>query len=249
MKTLLSGGCSFIYGSELSDSPAVYSHNSHSNKTWPALYAKSRNLNYKTCAVCGASNRGIVRYIINEVEKNFPDYVVIQWTFLHRYEIRLNRHDLDENDSFYYALYHYQSTDFVNKENHLNDAIKNLHPLLKNFATFWFRHVDDDISQLYYYYQSKIELANYLRYKNIPFVFTDSQTPHSHFLEHTSDKTLHTLYKLNTEIPQFLFENRGFYDWSKLKKFNFGISHPLDDAHESAFNFISQDLDSFLNIK
>jgi hypothetical protein len=246
MKKLLSAGCSFIYGSELSDSPQMYSTNSPSLKTWPALYAAGKNLEYKTCAFCGASNAGITRYTINQIEIEKPDYVIVQWTFLSRYEIRLNRFDYDVNDSFYYALYPYQSKDYTNNEKHLEKVIDNLHPMIRDLSTFWYRFVDDDLSQIYYYLKTKLELANYLRYKNIPFVFTDSQTINYSLLSKTSDKTLHNLFNLNRSIPNILFDSVGFIDFCKNKNFDFGINHPLELAHVAACDLIFDDIDQIL---
>ena len=73
-KKILSAGCSFIYGAELSDSPDIMGLTPPSVKTWPALYAKSKGLEYHTCAVCGLSNQGIVRYVIDVVENFKVDY-------------------------------------------------------------------------------------------------------------------------------------------------------------------------------
>jgi len=247
MKKILSAGCSFVYGSELSDCPEMYSVEKHSQKTWPALYASHNNFLYETSAFCGASNSGIVRYTINKIEISQPDFVIVQWTFLSRYEIRLNRFDLDENDSYYYAIYPYQSKDFSNKEKHLDIVIEKLHPVIRDLSTFWYRFVDNDISQLYYYLKSRLELANYLRYKNIPFVFCDSETINFNLLKTTSDKSLVNLVNLNDDIPFISFDGLGFIDYCKKNNYKFGINHPLDEAHVSAHDLISRELDHFTN--
>jgi hypothetical protein len=49
-KKVLSAGCSFIYGAELSDSPDYAGKDPYSKLTWPALWAKDSNFDYNTVA-------------------------------------------------------------------------------------------------------------------------------------------------------------------------------------------------------
>ena len=239
-KKVLSAGCSFIYGAELSDSPDIMGSTPPSVKTWPALYAKSRDFEYYTCAVCGLSNQGIVRYVIDVVENFKIDYVIVQWTFPNRYELRLNEL---KNNSFYYCLTYWLSEDLKTDNSIVNQLKNSEKQYLKDLASLWFRHIDDYESSLYYLLKAKIELANYLRYKKIPFVFASAETIS---LSETTDKSLQTLTNLNKNLPEINFNGKGFYRWAQDEKYVFGEQHPLDDAHFAAFNLIKSQLDKYL---
>ena len=239
-KKVLSAGCSFIYGAELSDSPDIMGSTPPSVKTWPALYAKSKGLEYHTCAVCGLSNQGIVRYVIDVVENFKVDYVIVQWTFPNRYELRLNEL---KNNSFYYCLTYWLSQDLKTDNPIVNQLKDSEKQYLKELVSLWYRHVDNSESSLYYMLKSKIELANYLRYKNLPFVFTSAETI---TLPNTDDKSLKTLINLNNSLPEIHFNEKGFYRWAQDEKYVFGEQHPLDDAHYSAFNLIKSQIDKHL---
>jgi hypothetical protein len=242
-KKLLSAGCSFIYGAELSDSSSICGRDPPSVKTWPALYAKEKNLNYHTCAQCGLSNQGIVRYVMDALETYYFDYIIVQWTFYERYEIRLNSKDLSDQQSYYYLITPWMSSNLKICHQEFLDV----HPIIKSLATSWYKNVDSDETEYYYYLKSKIELANYLRYKKIPFVFCNSQsiTVESDMI---SDLSLKNLIHLSKDIPEIDFDGKGFYQWSKVNQFSFGKNHPLDDAHQSAFEKIKSTVDSYLGL-
>lgn len=244
--TLLSAGCSLVYGSELSDSPNYSGQDPPSLKTWPALYANSRNYMYKTCACCGISNQGIARYVMDAVELIDPDFVIVQWTFFDRHEIRLNNSTLNDNQSHYYLLTPYLSEDTkIHHDSEITNIKKNLHTVIKSIATMWYRYIDSDETEYYNYLKTKIDLANYLRWKKIPFVFADGQTKLDN-VKNTVDASLQTLIKLNNSIPEITFNNQGFYNWSKSSNYKFGKDHPLDQAHQEAFNMMSHKIDHHL---
>jgi hypothetical protein len=235
----LSAGCSLVYGSELSDSPNYSGQDPPSLKTWPALYADSKDYIYKTCACCGISNQGIARYVMDAVELINPDFVIVQWTFFDRHEIRLNNSTFNNNQSPYYLLTPYLSEDINTYHNpEIINIKKNIHAVIKSIATMWYRYADCDETEYYNYLKTKIDLANYLRWKKIPFVFADSQTKLAD-IEKTVDASLQTLIKLDKSIPAVAFNNQGFYNWAKSSNYAFGIDHPLEQAHQEAFNMLS----------
>jgi hypothetical protein len=245
---LLSAGCSLIYGSELSDSPNYSGQDPPSLKTWPALYANSRDYVYKTCACCGISNQGIARYVIDAVELINPDFVIVQWTFFDRHEIRLNDSTLNNNQSHYYLLTPYLSEDMKYHDPEIINIKNNLHPVIKSIATMWYRHVDCDETEYYNYLKIKIDLANYLRWKKIPFVFANSQTKLIG-VENTVDASLQTLIKLDNSIPEVTFNDQGFYNWAKTSNYAFGVDHPLEEAHRDAHNLLYTSIENYFSIK
>jgi hypothetical protein len=245
-KTLLSAGCSLVYGAELSDSPGYNGENKPSLKTWPALYATFKGYDYKTCSRCGISNQGIARYVIDAVESISPDVVIVQWTFFDRYEIRLNNPNLSSNQSYYYVLSSFMSNDLRYSDVKINSIKEDLHPTIKNISTMWYRHIDSDESGYFNYLKNKIDLANYLRWKKIPFVFANSQSKLIDVEKTTTDGSLLTLINLDKTIPEIDFEGHGFYNWAKIKQYTFGVNHPLDQAHQEAFNILSYKIDQSL---
>jgi hypothetical protein len=245
-KTLLSAGCSLIYGVELSDSPDYNGRNDPSLKTWPALYSTANNYDYKTCACCGISNQGIARYVIDAVEAISPDFVIVQWTFFDRYEIRLNDPNLNNNRSYYYLLSSYMSNDSSYTNPDITNIKATLHSTIKNISTMWYRHVNSDESGYFNYLKNKVDLANYLRWKKIPFVFADSQSKLLDIEKTTTDSSLLTLISLDKTVPEIDFDGYGFYDWAKIEQYAFGIDHPLDQAHQTAFSMLSYKIDQNL---
>jgi hypothetical protein len=109
-------GCSFIWGSELSDE---IPQRRFSDQTWPALLAKKLELGYECFAKPGVGNLYIadqvITHAINTVE---PALFVINWTYIDRFDYV--SHDswdsiLPGNDTdlgkFYYGKLHSEFRD------------------------------------------------------------------------------------------------------------------------------------------
>ena len=103
MPTLIAGGDSFTWGSELPDQHFDHISNTPSKLTWSSLLAKHYNLNYNCVAKPGCGNSTITRKILKEINNNKLRkdnieelYVAVMWTFTHRSEIRL-RDDISHN--------------------------------------------------------------------------------------------------------------------------------------------------------
>jgi hypothetical protein len=109
----------------------------------------------------------------------------------------------------------------------------------------WYRYVDCDETEYYNYLKIKIDLANYLRWKKIPFIFADSQTKLAGIVN-TVDASLQTLINLDKDIPEVTFNRQGFYNWAKSSNYAFGVDHPLEQAHQEAFNMLSRKIDHYL---
>lgn len=80
---LIAGGCSFVWGNELSD---VGEHAAQPSRlSFPALLAQQHGLEYWCCAVPGGGNDTAVRQVI-ESEPEQGDMVLVNWTFSNRHE-------------------------------------------------------------------------------------------------------------------------------------------------------------------
>jgi len=156
---------------------------------------------------------------------------------------------LNNNQSHYYLLTPYLSEDMnMYHDPEIANIKKNLHSVIKSIATMWYRYVDCDETEYYHYLKIKIDLANYLRWKKIPFIFADSQTK-LFGIEKTLDASLKTLINLDKNIPEVTFNNQGFYNWAKSSNYKFGIDHPLDQAHQDAHNLVHTSIDNYFSIK
>ena len=80
MTILRSFGCSFVWGSDLSDANKFYP----SNSTWPALLAKHLELNYRCYARPGCGNLQIAENILKSSTSN--DIIIAQWTYIDRFD-------------------------------------------------------------------------------------------------------------------------------------------------------------------
>lgn len=76
MTTVLAGGDSFIWGSELADSPHG-GKDGYSRSTFPALLADT----YTCVAYPGLGNRAIANRVMEACETNSYDLVIVCWTW------------------------------------------------------------------------------------------------------------------------------------------------------------------------
>jgi len=77
---LKSFGCSFVWGSELTNSLRI-----HSNLTYSALLAQCLDLEYKCFAQPGVGNLVIAEQILNQAGIE-PAVFVINWTYIDRFD-------------------------------------------------------------------------------------------------------------------------------------------------------------------
>jgi hypothetical protein len=91
MPTLIAGGDSFTWGSELPDQYLDHLVNLPSKSTWAARISQRHGWDYSCAAKPGCGNNSITRRIISEINKrpNEELYVAVMWTYTHRSEIRL----------------------------------------------------------------------------------------------------------------------------------------------------------------
>ena len=85
--TLRSFGCSFIFGSELSDDGADSPRPTFSRLTWPAHLAQHLGQHYYCHARPGAGNLQIAEQVLNQVaHSTSQDLFVIGWTWIDRFD-------------------------------------------------------------------------------------------------------------------------------------------------------------------
>lgn len=199
MPTLIAGGDSFTWGSELGDDKFDHLEHTPSQQTWSALLAKRYNMEYICAAKPGGANNTISRRVIKAINDNKDKklYVAVMWTFTHRSEIRLRnmhpyntivkdpvvaaRFDIDDfwiNFNAWHGLSFVEKMEFFPKE--MSDwnykFFQEQHDKLNEIgivqASDSFYKVTGDYS--YHNYNSLKEmmlLELYCKNKNIPFFF------------------------------------------------------------------------------
>jgi hypothetical protein len=210
---IVSFGCSFMYGTDLSD---CHGKNSPSQLTWPALIAKKMGLQYQCYANGGSGNLSIADYVLNYIPYHLDDLFIIKWTFIDRF---------DYND----PQGHYVKNGVK--------TYKTLAPNNKNkIDQFYYRHIHseyrDKLTNLMYI---KLVLDS-LQENRCKFLMTYVDP----LLFCNKWNFLPPVIKLQQQLRPYMldFDNTGFVDWSQ--KNNFPISntlHPLETAHQAAAEY------------
>ena len=210
---LKSFGCSFTYGSDLSDDPRGYKINPPSKLTWPSLLAQSLKYDYECYAHPGIGNLQIYQTVLNQVGLTNSDFFVINWTWLDRFDFidplqnHWNTLRPDSNTHEHQLYYRY----FYNQ----------YHTVLTNGS----------------YISSTISI---LKQHNIKFIMT--LMDETLFEDVDPNWQLpRPVELLQNNIKNYItkFNNKTFLEFSKEKGFPISETlHPLEDAHQAAFELI-----------
>jgi len=133
VKTLKSFGCSFVYGSDLSDC----TNRACSQLTWPALIAKRLNLNYCCLAQPGQGNFKIYCDILANSDTNEDSVFLINWTWIDRFDYidsnecwqTLRPANENQLQKFYYQNLHSQMRDMIQNATYILAAADHLNDL------------------------------------------------------------------------------------------------------------------------
>jgi hypothetical protein len=221
---LKSFGCSFIFGSDLHDSDYyLKNHNKPvpSKFTWPALLANDLHYEYKCFASPGSGNLKIFEKIMTQAVDPVDSIFVIGWTYIDRYDHLVNAYVPNTHyDPVNHEFWHTISPSETN-----------------NVANVYYR-------DLHSQYCDKLKSLTYikcaidtLKQKNIPFIMTYIDD----LLFETKWHTTPAIVDLQNYILPYLtkFNNKTFLEYSKEKGFPISETlHPLEDAHQSAFELI-----------
>ena len=213
---LKSFGCSFIYGSELSDEvlwdKAAGRMPKHSKSTWPAYLARHLNYNYLCYARPGAGNLQIAERVLTHLATNEQALFVINWTFIDRFDYFM----LDNPNKFYdnewATLMPIDETD-----------------LAKTYYKQFHSELRDKLTTL----MSVKLVVDTLKQKNCPFIMT-------YMDDLMFDKRWHTTPAI-TDIQDYIlphmtrFDGLNLQQWTKKNGYPItSIGHPLEQAHAAA---------------
>lgn len=252
MPTLIAGGDSFTWGSELGDDKLNHAEYIPSKNTWSALLAKQYNMDYVCVAKPGGANNTITRRVIKAINDNKHSdlRVVVMWTYTHRSEIRLRnihpyntivhnpviaaRYDIDDywiNFNAWHGLSYDEKMQFFpesmdeSKRNFFREQHNKLSELEIVQASNFFYKVTGDYN--YHNYNSLKEilfLEMYCNKNNIPFFFCSAS---DELLKLQPQDIINSgLYDLNWNN---WYREAAFNEWAKFHP-KCG-NHPGHNAH------------------
>jgi len=213
---LKSFGCSFIFGTDLSDSGGQQARPIASKLTWPSHVANYLGVDYESYARPGSGNLQIMESVINQACADEPAVFVIGWSYIDRYDI------YDIGWTGRYTLSPWSSiTPMTN-----SDAAKT-----------YFRHLHsqyrDKLVSLSYI-KSTIDI---LKQKNIKFVMTYMDSLLFETVWHSTPAVKHLQEYIKPYMTEF--EGKNFLAWSREKGFAESDTwHPLEQAHQAAADYM-----------
>ena len=252
-KIILSGGCSFTLGNELSDDNGG---KKPSNKTWAKGLTDIVSGNYFCVASGGIGNSAIARKVFEYVSQNHVDMVLIMWSFPSRYDWAMPRNKNLEKTRW--ASITPWDTD--EQQNEVFKSLADSEPQqeiwkkrmdllastgVKEFANSLYRHAANQYHEIYLSWKSIIWLQNILEKKNISYLFTlaDNSLFFNEFEPHNEiDQFMNGLYKEINFSNWFSFGERmmGFNQWTILNEYPRGTTHPLDQSHKDAVQLMKE---------
>ena len=138
---LKSFGCSFIFGSELSD--ITNRTKKYSQLTWPAISAQRLELDYACYAKPGSGNLQILNNVLDQVAQHRNDVYIINWTFTNRWDYMYAGNnqwhsvlpwDTHDRAEFYYRHFQAEHTDKLNNLIWINCAVQALQSVGAKFC-------------------------------------------------------------------------------------------------------------------
>lgn len=204
---LKSFGCSFIYGSDLSDDPCGkhdYASPGGSNLSWPSLLAKKRHWKFECFARPGIGNLQILNSVLcHAATAESTDFFVIGWTWIDRFD---------------YVLPH-------------NNQWATIRPASdEKCASYYYKQLHSELRDKFVTLTA-IKLAiDTLNQKHIPFFMT-------YMDDLILDQTWHidpAMIDLQNFVSPYLhnWENQNFVEWSRSNGFDISSQlHPLEQAH------------------
>ena len=213
---LKSFGCSFIFGSELSDDGRNGFYATGSCLTWPALIAEHYGYDYQTFAKPGSGNLQIAERLLNQTTNLAPAFYVIGWTWIDRFDY-IDKTNLWPGTKWSTLTPMYSAEDTL--------------------AKLYYKDLQSEYCDKLTTLMSIRLSIDTLKQKEYPFIMT-------YMDDLMFDSTYNTSAAIN-ELQDYIrpymtrFDNMNFLEWSKKKGYPIGISsHPLEQAHAAAADYI-----------
>ena len=211
---LKSFGCSFIYGSDLIDDRNGKNIELANSHTWPTLLANFLGHRHECYARPGSGNLQILERLLEQINKGVPAVYVISWSWIDRFDY------IDDTVTW-------PGTKWNTLLPAKNDSVTRCY--YKNLNSQY----QDKLTSLIYI-RDAIDTLN----KNhCPFIMTYMDD----LIFETQWHSTSAITDLQNYVRPYMttFENQTFLDWSKKKGFAISNNnHPLEDAHQAAFELI-----------
>jgi hypothetical protein len=227
---LKSFGCSFIFGTELADDGADGTWATPSQLTWPALLAQNLKYNYKSYAWPGSGNLQILEKLLTQSTLDQSSFYVVGWTWIDRF------------DYITPIPPGFQSPNKVGSDywNTLVPVASS--PEAQIFYKSLHSQCQDKLMSLIYI-KTAIDI---LKQKNISFIMTYIDELIFETKWHITPAILDLQEYIRPYMTQF--EDKTFLNFSKEKGFRISKTlHPLEDAHQVAFELIRPKVDAILH--
>jgi hypothetical protein len=214
--SLLAAGCSIVFGDELDDCTTAQP----SRHTFTALLANHLQLDYQCIAVPGSGTDSQVRKVLENFN-NSIDFVVVSWSFLHRYD-------------WHWAGKGWSSLRFLDNvpgdPSHKNQA--------EHFKQCFYTNVSEDYAW-YNYAKDIVFLQNWLKGQQVPYLFcgVDSSFTADASLEPSYQNLWNSIDKTRWFDWHIQDQRIGFQEWCVANarndnRFVLGSGgHPKEFAH------------------
>ena len=226
-KSVVAVGDSFTRGDELADCPeqAIQPFRpSFSQHTWPALIAKSLNIDYRADAIGGRGNQWI-SFAANGAIKQ-DTVLIVNWTWFERFDY-ITTHD---------------------------DRWKTTHPGHENkLDHYFYKNIDNDIWNLHRNLQQMHSTIQLLKQNNIKFIMTCLDPGYKSNIADIRPARfansvnaagfVAAINQLHEQVVPYIldFDGQTFLEWSHFHNFKCGPNgHPLEDAHAAAADYIQK---------
>jgi hypothetical protein len=213
---LKSFGCSFIFGSELSDAACVPGTSIPSKTSYAAQLARHYRYNYQCYGRPGSGNLQIAEQVLNHVVSDTPTLFVIGWTWIDRF-------DYWGAEPTWYGT-NWQTIMPVDTAPLARTYYKNLHSQYR-----------DKLTTL-----MSIKLViDTLKQHDQKFIMTYMDN----LIFETEYHTTPAVLELQEYIRPYMttFDGQTFLEWSKKNNYSISTSlHPLEQAHTAAAEYMLQ---------
>jgi hypothetical protein len=220
---LKSFGCSFIFGSELTDHSRNPQH--PSNFTWPAHLARHLKYDYQCYARPGSGNLQIAERVLSHATDSNDSMFVVGWTWIDRFDYTNSTISNSPQASQWTNWRTLMPTD----ETQLSKTYyQSLHTEYRDKLTtlMSIRLVIDNLKQ-----------------RNIPFLMT--------YMDDLIFDQRWNITPAVTDLQEYIlpymttFDNLNFVDWSKKNEYPITKQwHPLDEAHAVAGDYMIKVFDT-----
>jgi hypothetical protein len=211
---LVSYGCSFIFGIDMSDAEMIpNTPGTPSKKSWPAILASQLDYEYLCRANPGCGNLLIAERILIDINRlnRQNNIVVIGWTWIDRF---------DYNN--------------INKIN----SWETIRPVEETtLAKTYYRDLHSEYRDKLTSLMTVKLVIDTLNQKQIPFIMTYIDD----LLFDQQWNTSTSIQYLQDYVKPYMttFEGKTFLDWSRTKNYPISTTlHPLEAAHRAAADYI-----------